>query len=453
MQQPPWMAVAWGELGQSERAGAATNPRIRDYFAEAGYAISDDETAWCAAFVGACLERGGFASTRSLKARSYLDWGSSTAAPEIGAIAVLSRGADPALGHVGFLVGMTNVSVILLGGNQSNAVTVAAFARNRVLGFRTPRPEDVVRPPSGQDIFAAALAHVLEMEGGWSDDPFDPGGPTNKGITLADYAREKGIAVTAQSYAQLKAELRTIPDALVRDIYLERYWRPARCPDLPPPVALMHFDAAVNHGVAGAARMLQEALGVDIDGEIGPITLAAARSLPVRAALDAYAAIRRRRYRALAHFWRFGKGWLRRVDVTLARASARSAAPQQRAAPSTRSSPRTSTPAQEMQPMPADRTTDFPSIPASETEPATEGKWWGQSMTIWGALLTAMSTVLPLLGPILGLDLTPELVQRLGQDIVILVQALGGVIGTVLTILGRVRATTLLERRPVRLKL
>ena len=64
MQQPPWMAVAWGELGQSERAGAATNPRIRDYFAEAGYAISDDETAWCAAFVGACLERGGFASTR-----------------------------------------------------------------------------------------------------------------------------------------------------------------------------------------------------------------------------------------------------------------------------------------------------------------------------------------------------------------------------------------------------
>ena len=103
--------------------------------------------------------------------------------------------------------------------------------------------------------------------------------------------------------------------------------------------------------------------------------------------------------------------------------------------------------------MPADRTTDFPSIPASETEPATEGKWWGQSMTIWGVLLTAMSTVLPLLGPILGLDLTPELVQRLGQDIVILVQALGGVIGTVLTILGRVRATTLLERRPVRLKL
>jgi hypothetical protein len=175
--------------------------------------------------------------------------------------------------------------------------------------------------------------------------------------------------------------------------------------------------------------------------------------MPARTTLDAYAAIRRRRYRSLAHFWRFGKGWLRRVDVTLARASARSAAPPQRAASSASASPPTSTPAQEMQPMPADRTTDFPSIPSTPIETAPDSKWWGQSMTIWGALLTAMSTVLPLLGPILGLDLTPELIQRLGQDVVLLFQALGGVIGTVLTILGRMRATTLLERRPVRLKL
>jgi lysozyme family protein len=387
-----------------------------------------------------------------LRARSYLDWGSDAAGLEIGAITILSRGRDPALGHVGFLVGTTHDSVILLGGNQSNAVTVAAFSLDRVLAFRVPRPQDR-RSTNQADTFAVAVAHVLEMEGGWSDDPFDPGGPTNKGITLGDYAREKGIAITAHSYAQLKAELRAIPDALVRDIYLNRYWRPARCPDLPAPIALMHFDAAVNHGVAGAARMLQEALGVDIDGEIGPITLGAARSMPAPAALEAYAAIRRRRYRSLAHFWRFGKGWLRRVDVTLARASARSAAPARHAAPSASSSPRTSTPAQEMQRMPADRTTDFPSIPNAPSEAAPDTKWWGQSMTIWGALLTAMSTVLPLLGPILGLDLTPELVQRLGQDIVVLVQALGGLIGTILTILGRMRATTLLERRPVRLKL
>ena len=48
-----------------------------------------------------------------------------------------------------------------------------------------------------------------------------------------------------------------------------------RCPDLPPPLAFFHFDAAVNQGVTGAARMLQQAVGADIDGEIGPLTLAA----------------------------------------------------------------------------------------------------------------------------------------------------------------------------------
>jgi hypothetical protein len=58
-----------------------------------------------------------------------------------------------------------------------------------------------------------------------------------------------------------------------------------------------------------------------------------------------------------------------------------------------------------------------------------------------------------LLGPILGINLTVDLVEKLGHDIVLLVQAAGGLIGTIMTILGRMRATTLLERRPVKLKL
>jgi hypothetical protein len=96
---------------------------------------------------------------------------------------------------------------------------------------------------------------------------------------------------------------------------------------------------------------------------------------------------------------------------------------------------------------------NFPNgIPSNESEGA-DSKWWGQSMTIWGALLTALSTVLPLLGPILGINLTVDLVEKLGQDVVLLIQAAGGLIGTIMTILGRMRATTLLERRPVKLKL
>jgi lysozyme family protein len=283
------------------------------------------------------------------------------------------------------------------------------------------------------------------MEGGWSDDPFDPGGPTNRGITLSDLARERGIEVTAQSYAALKAELRAIPDALVRSIYLRRYWQPACCADLPAGLAFMHFDAAVNQGVAGAARMLQEALQVDVDGEIGPITLAAARTRHLRAVLDAYAVIRRRRYRALPTFWRFGRGWLARVDTTLSCALALAARPPQ---PS-------STPQQEIRPMPNGEA-NFPPDPEDNGAniPSTpDAKWWGQSMTIWGAILTALSTVLPALGPVLGINLTADLVQRLGQDLVMLVQAVGGLIGTAMTIFGRMRATTLLERRPMRIKL
>ena len=58
----------------------------------------------------------------------------------------------------------------------------------------------------------------------------------------------------------------------------------------------------------------------DIDGEIGPLTLAAAVRAPIEETLHAYADVRRARYRALPHFWRFGRGWLARVDTTLSRA-------------------------------------------------------------------------------------------------------------------------------------
>jgi len=79
---------------------------------------------------------------------------------------------------------------------------------------------------------------------------------------------------------------------------------------------------------------------------------------------------------------------------------------------------------------------------------AAARKWWGQSLTIWGALITAAATVLPLVGSTMGLDLTPELVRQLGEQILALVQAAAGLIGTVMAIVGRVRASTGLERRP-----
>jgi uncharacterized protein (TIGR02594 family) len=425
------MAEAWREHGQTEIAGSAHNPRIIAMFEQIGHPDLGDETAWCAAFVGACLERSGISSTRSLLARSYLGWGAASTPPAIGSIVVLPRGNDPTQGHVGFLVGMTDDHVHLLGGNQSNAVNVARFDRNLALAYREPAVSGTVSVTDAN--FDTALKHVLAMEGGWTDDPYDPGGPTNKGITLAVFARERGIDVTSQTLPDLKSALRAIPDALVRDIYQKRYWHPAHCPSLRTPLALMHFDASVNHGVTAAARILQEALLVETDGEIGPITLAAARKASLPTLLARYADIRRARYRALPHFWRFGRGWLRRADATLAAASRliSSSASADSGPPSIMENPFMTGPS------------DAPvAKPADPTEP----KAWWSSMTIVGTLLTALTTVLPMLGVVLGVSITPDLAERLGQDIVLLVQAIGGLVGTLMALLGGSRAIALMQR-------
>ncbi|MGD9670009.1 MAG: TIGR02594 family protein [Hyphomicrobiaceae bacterium] len=462
MQQPDWLDWAWRELGVVEVPGRGNNSRIVEMFQTVGHSsVRDDEVAWCAAFVGACLERSGRASTRSLGARSYLSWGGSIEATRLGAIAVLSRGSDPALGHVGFVVGETDAQVFLLGGNQSNGVNVTAFEKSRVLSYRWASesgstseavgPDAVAeeRTPVAADLFVSALRHVLEMEGGYSDDPYDPGGPTNKGITLSVYARWIGESISPESRSRLVARLKRIPDAMVREIYRTRYWEPADCARMPTPLALMHFDAAVNHGVAGAIRMLQQAVGADVDGEIGPQTRARIATTQLVEALAKYAEARRDRYRALKHFWRFGRGWLRRVDVTLARSGELLNVPSAPEVTVTGTHPESNASESDVN--------IIKRGPSNMTNETSEGipaaKWWGESMTIWGVIVTAAATVLPVVGPLLGLDITGEMVRQIGQQLTEVIQALGGVIGTLVAIYGRMRATQPITRKLVAVKL
>lgn len=80
-------------------------------------------------------------------------------------------------------------------------------------------------------------------------------------------------------------------------------------------------------------------------------------------------------------------------------------------------------------------------------------KWWGESLTVWGALLTALTTVLPVIGPLLGINITGELIAALGEHLVQVVQALGGLAGILMTVLGRARASQPLMRRTVSLRL
>ncbi|HMN37954.1 MAG TPA: TIGR02594 family protein [Hyphomicrobium sp.] len=470
MEQPAWMAAAWAEFGVRETPGPGNSPKVLAYYREAGRAdINQDAVAWCAAFIGAMLARAGVVGTGSLLARSYLDWGIPIEAGRVGAIAVLSRGSDPNAGHAGFLVGQNETELFLLGGNQDDSVSVAAFDTGRLLGFRWPKGDMPAQPGAIRQagmahdtdseerdgVFAASLAHVLNMEGGFSNDPYDPGGPTNQGITLEVFARQRGVTVTASSRARLIEELKQIPGAMVREIYRTRYWQPGHCAKLPAPLALFHFDACVNHGVAGAARLLQRAAGTQADGEIGPNTLAAIGARPPLEVVASYAALRRQRYRALAHFWRFGRGWLARVDAGEAQAARLAASQPALSVQASANAPATSPagsradiepPTQGASPM------DPITYPDEIKEPA-QTKWWGHSKTIWGALITAAATLAPVLGTLLGIELSGDVVREVGEQTIGAIQAVMALFGTLLTIYGRLKADGPVARKNVNLKL
>jgi len=122
----PWMDAARRYIGAKEVKGARHNPDIVAMWRATGLPYNDDETPWCAAFVGACLEQAGIPSTRKANARSYLDWGIPINRPAVGAVVVYWRGdRNGWSGHVGFVEGVDERGNILtLGGNQGDAVNV-----------------------------------------------------------------------------------------------------------------------------------------------------------------------------------------------------------------------------------------------------------------------------------------------------------------------------------------
>ena len=158
-----------------------------------------------------------------------------------------------------------------------------------------------------RDNFARCLSEILRHEGGYVDHPADPGGATNKGITIGTYAGWKGRKVT-------KAELRAISDAEVAAIYKRNYWDKVRGDDLPAGLDLVAFDAAVNSGPSRGARWLQQALGVSADGKIGPATLARAHASYAPAVIERAIGFRLAFLRGLKTWRHFGKGWSRRVE-------------------------------------------------------------------------------------------------------------------------------------------
>lgn len=161
--EPEWLKLARAELGVKEAPGEANNPTVLAYYRDAGHPeVNADSVAWCAALTGACLERAGVPSSKQLNARSYLTWGKEVKKPYPGCIAVFSRG-DPRgwEGHVGFFLEEKDGQIMVLGGNQGDAVTIAAQPKSRLLGYREP-----VKASNSRTVRAATASMALAGIGG-----------------------------------------------------------------------------------------------------------------------------------------------------------------------------------------------------------------------------------------------------------------------------------------------
>lgn len=150
--------------------------------------------------------------------------------------------------------------------------------------------------------FEQAVKSVLSYEGGYLNDPDDPGGETNLGISKRSFPSEDIAGMTVDR---------------AKHIYLEKFWNPIHGNELSPSVAFFMLDTAVNLGVHQAVLLLQRASYCIADGIIGPVTVAASQNIGT---LDDLASLRIAFYHGLKGFPKYGKGWLRRTSEVLERA-------------------------------------------------------------------------------------------------------------------------------------
>ncbi|MBW4494996.1 MAG: secretion activating protein [Oscillatoria princeps RMCB-10] len=161
------------------------------------------------------------------------------------------------------------------------------------------------------DQFKTALQFTLQWEGGAT-----PNGAVNRGITQVTYdtyRKRKGLP---------QQSVLKITDAEVEDIYYNDYWKAAKADTMCLPLAIVHFDSAVNFGLTGCVKLLQEALGtLPADGKFGPKTVAALEKKNnletakryCQARIDA----RHERVKKTPSDSRYLKGWLRRDNDLL----------------------------------------------------------------------------------------------------------------------------------------
>jgi lysozyme family protein len=154
--------------------------------------------------------------------------------------------------------------------------------------------------------FHAALARVFGHEGGFADDPDDPGGATMMGITHATLTAWRGRPVTTQEVKSLTRKEATA-------IYKTWYWDAVRGDDIDSGLAYTLFDFYVNTSPRGVAKAVQRAVGAKVDGVMGPQTWGLLLATPTEVAIMRIAVERLKHMRSLSHWWKYKNGWTTRV--------------------------------------------------------------------------------------------------------------------------------------------
>ena len=155
--------------------------------------------------------------------------------------------------------------------------------------------------------FPASLKLVLKSEGGYVNNPKDPGGATNKGVTLATFRRYVKPAGTIK-------DLKALTDDQAGIVYRRQYWDAVVGAELPNGVDYAVFDFAVNSGPGRAARFLQQVVRVNaVDGRVGPATLKATRAMTPADVVNALCDARLAYLKRLPTWPTFGKGWAARI--------------------------------------------------------------------------------------------------------------------------------------------
>lgn len=184
---------------------------------------------------------------------------------------------------------------------KENINRAIKFVMRRVVPLKT-----VWRRPFMKDNFEKSFKLMIAHEGGFVNDPHDPGGPTNLGVTQRAWEEWVGRKVTVQEIRDLKVEN-------IKEFYRSRYWDAIRGDDLLAGLDYTVFDFAVHAGVNRAAKTLQMCAEVEPDGKIGKITLAAVNEIGAVPLIKAVNHERLTFLQELKTFSRYGRAWTRRV--------------------------------------------------------------------------------------------------------------------------------------------